>query len=96
MLKISVMGLIAASKEAWNGEIFNLGRGNNYSINEVASMFKPEKIEYISKRPGEAWETLADISFTKAKLKWQPTRDLKDYVGNYLKELNDNQKSIKV
>lgn len=80
-------GLIAMSKGDWNGEVFNLGRGKNYSINEVAAMFKPEKVEYIADRPGEAWSTLADLAFTKEKLGWEPKNNLPDYVESFLKSL---------
>lgn len=80
-----VNGLIAMSQQDWNGEIFNLGSGKNYSINEVAKMFEG-KIEYIPARPGEAQETLADISFAQQKLNWNPTIHLEDYVEDFLDE----------
>jgi UDP-glucose 4-epimerase len=75
-------GLIKMSNESWSGEIFNLGTGTNYSINELALMFKDD-IEYIPKRPGEAWITLADIEKTTSKLNWLPSAKLKDYVKNW-------------
>lgn len=80
-------GLIAMSQENWNGEVFNLGRGNNYSINEVAAMFKPQEIKHVPARPGEAWTTLADLSFTQEKLNWTPTHNLPDYVNSFLETL---------
>ncbi len=56
-----------------SGQVFNVGTGRNYSINEVASSilelgktisnkYFKSKIIYIPKRPGEAMETLADNS----------------------------------
>ena len=75
------------STQNWNGEIFNLGSGINYSVNEVAKMFNPVSIKYIPAYPGEAWETLADISFTKEKLNWEPKYNLKDYIKNYCLKL---------
>lgn len=83
-----VDGLIKMSEKNWNGEIFNLGRSKNYSINEVAKMFQPEKIEYIPARPGEAEVTLADISFSREALGWEPTRNLPDYIAEFLKGLS--------
>lgn len=80
-------GLIAMSNEKWNGEVFNLGRGNNYSINEVAAMFNPQEIKHVPARPGEAWTTLADLSFTQEKLGWVPKHNLPDYVDEFLKTL---------
>ena len=71
------------SEDNWKGEIFNLGTGTNYSINELAKMFKDD-IKYIPKRPGEAWETLADISKTKDLLNWIPEAQLKTYVSEWI------------
>jgi nucleoside-diphosphate-sugar epimerase len=75
------------SKDSWNGEVFNLERGNNYSINEVAAMFKPQEIKHVPARPGEAWTTLADLSFTQQKLGWVPSYNLPDYVDVFLETL---------
>jgi UDP-glucose 4-epimerase len=81
-----VSGLIEISKQKWNGEIFNLGCGKNYSINELAKMFH-QRYEYIPKRRGEAETTLADIRFTRAKLDWAPSIYLEDYVKQWLEGL---------
>ena len=81
-----VDGLTAIGKNNWNSEIFNLGRAKNYSVNEVAKMYNQE-IKYIPARPGEAGDTLADISFSKDKLGWTPTRNLPDYVEEFIKGL---------
>ncbi len=78
---------IANSPKKWKGEVFNLGRSNNYSINEVAAMFDPVSIEYLPARPGEAKETLADISFTQEQLGWNPVKNLPDYVSEFVKGL---------
>lgn len=80
-----VSGLIAMSEKDWHGEVFNLGTGVNYSINEVAKMFEPCEIEYIPKRKGEADSTLADISFSCQNLNWKPLIQLEDYVRDFLK-----------
>lgn len=77
-------GLIAMSTQNWNGEVFNLGCGENFSINEVAEMFKSHEIKHIPARPGEMLETLADINETKEKLNWCPTRSLKTYVQEFI------------
>lgn len=78
-----VSGLIAMSKKDWNGDVFNLGTGINYSINEIAAMFE-SPVEYIPQRKGEAKITLADINETKQKLGWTPTIDIKDYIKSIL------------
>jgi len=71
--------LIKMSKDTHMCEIFNLGTGTNYSINEVAAMFN-HRTSYIAKRPGEAKTTLADITKAKTILDWSPKYFLKDYI----------------
>lgn len=78
-------GLMLMGDSRWNGEVFNLGRSHNYSINEVAAMFEPVGMEYLPARAGEAKSTLADISFSKSRLRWEPKVNLPDYVGGFLK-----------
>ena len=80
-----VSGLILMSKDKWHGDIFNLGTGFNYSINELAKMYQCD-FEYIAKRPGEAKDTLADISFSKDKLGYKPTLNLENYVSDWIQE----------
>ena len=74
-----VNGLIAMSKEDWYAAVFDLGTTQNYSILEVAEMFK-SKIEFIPERPGEAQTTRADIKFSKKMLGWKPIVKLPDYI----------------
>ncbi len=76
--------LLKMHKNFWDAQIFNIGRAKNYSINEVADMFKPIGIDYFPSRSGEAQETLADISQTKEILKWEPQYNLEDYVSTFL------------
>lgn len=78
-----VSGLIAMSQNNWNADLFNLGRGQNHSINELALMFE-HPYSYIPGRKGEAVDTLADLSETKEKLNWEPKKDLQDYVTDFL------------
>ena len=63
----------------FSGQIFELGRGENYSINEIADMFGGDK-EYIEKRKGEYPQTLCDDKDTMELLDWKPTKNLKDYI----------------
>lgn len=77
-----VNGFMALAKIDGQGQILNLGTGTNYSINEVAKMFGTQ-IQYIPKRPGEAWITLADISETKKLTEWIPNICLSDYVTQW-------------
>lgn len=64
------------------GDIFNIGTGKNYSINEISSLIGDEKIQ-IPTRAGEAFETLADNSKARSLLNWSPKYDLKDVINDY-------------
>ena len=93
-----VDGIIRSSEQEFYGEIFELGRGVNHSINEVASMFDIDGVpegfgteypkEYIEQRPGEYDVTLADYSHAQKVLGWKPTKNLEDYMEKYINETN--------
>ena len=61
------------------GYEFELGRGKNYSVKEVADMFgiKPK---YGSDRRGEAQVTLNTDTLAKDILNWKPQINLEDYI----------------
>lgn len=80
-----VDGLISVSKHKSNGVLFHLGRGINYSINELVGFFPDAKIEYISKRRGEGEVTLADYKSTFEALGWKAKKELKEYIINNIK-----------
>jgi UDP-glucose 4-epimerase len=65
------------------GNTYELGRGKNYSINEVADMFGGEKV-YIDSIPGETRNTLCRSELARKKLKWKPENNLKDWIGEQL------------
>ena len=65
------------------GEFFELGRGINYSINEIADMYNSNK-KYIAKRPGEAKTTLANFKKAIEILNYNPNRNIEDYIKKQL------------
>jgi UDP-glucose 4-epimerase len=82
-------GLIAGANapQRQNGEVYNLGSGENYSVNEIANMLataRNHKVPHthIPPRNGEARITLADISKIKAYLDWKPKTTLEEWIGN--------------
>ena len=72
--------ILIMEKEAWGYE-FELGRGKNYSINEVADMFgiKPK---YEDDKPGEAQTTLSEDVVAREVLGWNPVIDLETYINS--------------
>ena len=71
----------------WEAVSFELGRGKNYSINEIAAAFGEDyPIKYIPEWPGEVRETLNTDTKAKEVLEWNPTIDIIEYIKeNYVK-----------
>jgi UDP-glucose 4-epimerase len=61
------------------GQLYNIGNGKNYSVNEIAKMISNKTIN-IPPRLGEARETLANNEKAKLILGWNPKIDLKDWL----------------
>ena len=79
--------LVRCIGKEFKAEDFELGRGVNYSINEIADCFGKEyPREYLSMRPGEYDMTLADSSKAKELLDWNPTHNIKDYIEQWIYE----------
>ena len=72
------------------GEIYELGRGENFSINEIANMFDTDTT-YIPARPGVYDLTLCDYSKAKNELGWIPKRNVEDYIQEWLKQNGRNK-----
>lgn len=71
-------------KEAW-GYIFELGRGENYSVKEIADMFGVDVV-YRENKPGEAQDTLCTNDLAKTILGWEPKKNIRDYIKQYTNE----------
>ena len=65
-----VEAMMIAAKSKVSNEVFNVGSGNTYSINQLVKLLGG-MVTYIPKRPGEPDCTLADISKIKRVLGWQ-------------------------
>ena len=65
------------------GEVYNIGTGKNFSVNEIAEMFMHEKT-YIAPRPGEARVSLANNQKMRNTFGWTPTHDLDNWVSQQL------------
>jgi nucleoside-diphosphate-sugar epimerase len=67
-------------KISFLGDVFNIGYGKNYSVNEIAN-WMGGKTEYIEPRI-EPRETLLNSDKFKNIFDWKPTIDLKDWLEN--------------
>ena len=73
-------GLIRIMDVGKQKELYHLGRGINYSINELAAMFIDAKIEHVPLRKGEGEVTLADYEDTFSRLGWRAQKNLTEYI----------------
>lgn len=80
---VSANALISFEElENW-GEVYNIGYGKNWSIQEIADAISEEQI-HLSGRPGEMRETLADIRKSKSELTWKPKIDIIEWIKTQL------------
>ena len=78
--------ILAATREHnFKGDAFNIGNGNNFSVNELAEMFGGPT-QYGNKVI-EPFETLANNWKAKLELKWNPKGNLQTWIKKYKKEL---------
>jgi len=78
LYKVSIKNI--KHKDAWE-----LGTGNNYSINELAEMFKSRfncSVKYIPNQKGNYRITKRENDDAKKLLGWQPKDILKQYISN--------------
>lgn len=64
----------------FNGECFNIGRGKNYSVNEIAEAFNHRYV--YQKAVLEPRESLANNSKAEKILNWKPTKDVIESIKN--------------
>jgi UDP-glucose 4-epimerase len=74
--------ILILEKQCW-GNIFELGRGINYSIQEIADMYSLKTV-YENDKPGEALITLCTDTLAKELLGWEAKINIKEYIKNYI------------
>ena len=75
---------IKVIKSKWKNKIYNLGSGKKTSINTLAKIFNGKK-KFIPNRPGEAKNSLADISKFKKDVNWYPKISLEKGIKKLIK-----------
>ena len=83
-----VEAFVTASKSSVSGEIFNVGSGGTYSVNELVKLIGGE-VTHMPKRPGEPDQTFADISKIREILGWTPKVPFAEGVGKVLEHIDD-------
>ena len=81
--RANVIAALADPGQDAYGEVYNIGTGKNFSVNEIAEMFMHEKT-YIAPRPGEARVSLANNQKMRNTFGWTPTHDLEKWISEQL------------
>ena len=76
------------SNSGLKNEIFNVGSGGTYSINQLVELLGGEKT-HIPKRPGEPDCTFADVTKIKEKLGWSASVSFEEGVANMIDSIDD-------
>ena len=77
--------LAATNPEDLKGDVFNIGNGSNYSVNELADMLGGKKS--YGNKVTEPFETLADNSKAALILDWKPKGNLIKWIEQYKKDI---------
>ena len=83
VVKANIMAAISNPDPEAFGQVYNVGTGNNYSINQIARMFDHETVN-IAPRPGEARISLANNQKLRKTFGWEPTMKLEDWLSAQL------------
>lgn len=82
-----VRAFLAAAESDVSSEIFNVGSGGTYSINQIVELLGGP-VTYIPKRPGEPDCTFVDISKIKKTLGWQSEVSMEEGIKILLDNIN--------
>ena len=76
--------LCATHTDELKGDIFNIGTGKSYSVNEIADMFGGNK-KYGEKRI-EPKNSIAENAKIRLDLDWEPKNELKTWINTFTEE----------
>ena len=83
VVKANIMAAISNPDPDSFGQVYNVGTGNNYSINQIARMFDHETVN-ITPRPGEARVSLANNQKLRKTFGWEPSMKIEDWLAAQL------------
>ena len=75
----NVMAAISNPDDDAYGQVYNVGSGKNYSVNEIASFISDDTIN-IPPRIGEARNSLANIDKIRKTFAWKPEVDVETWI----------------
>ena len=83
VVNANVMAAISNPEEGAFGQVYNVGCGKNYSVNELAAMISDNTVN-IPPRPAEARFSLANNSKIYETFGWKPKMKLEDWIAAQL------------
>ena len=75
----NIMAAISNADDEAYGQVYNVGSGVNYSVNDIASFISNDTIN-ISPRIGEARNSLANINKIQKTFAWRPEVNVEQWV----------------
>ena len=79
----NIMAAISNPDDDAYGQVYNVGSGKNYSVNEIAYFISDDTIN-IPPRIGEARNSLANIDKIKKTFAWKPEVDVEQWIKTQL------------
>ena len=79
----NIMAAISNPDDDAYGQVYNVGSGKNYSVNEIASLISDDTIN-IPPRIGEARNSLANIDKIQKTFAWKPEVDVEQWIKTQL------------
>jgi len=79
----NIMAAISNPDDDAYGQVYNVGSGKNYSVNEIASFISDDTIN-IPPRIGEARNSLANIDKIQKTFAWRPEVDVEEWIKTQL------------
>ena len=79
----NVMAAISNPDDEAYGQVYNVGSGKNYSVNEIASFISDDTIN-IPPRVGEARNSLANIDKIQKTFAWKPEMNVEEWIKTQL------------
>jgi len=81
-----VDAFVLAAKSGVQNEVFNVGSGGTYSVNQLVTLLGGDTVK-VPKRPGEPDSTFADVTKISRVLGWSPKVSFEEGVKKMLEDL---------
>ena len=79
----NIMAALSNADDEAYGQVYNVGSGKNYSVNDIASFISNDTIN-IPPRVGEARNSLANIDKIYKTFAWKPQTDVETWIRKQL------------